>query len=45
MDMDALGYFIFMDEMEKQQKQQQDENDGTDGEETDCHADVRTGSQ
>ncbi len=45
MDMDTLGYFIFMDEMEKQQKQQQDENDGTDGEETDCHADVRTGSQ
>ena len=45
MDMDTLGYFIFMDEMQKQQKQQQDENDGTDGEETDCHADVRTGSQ
>ena len=27
MDMDTLGYFIYMDEMEKQQKQQQEDSD------------------
>ena len=33
MDMDTLGYFIYMDEMEKQQKQQQeDSNDSGDDE-------------
>ena len=27
MDMDTLGYFIYMDEMENQQKQQQEDSD------------------
>lgn len=32
MDMDTLGYFIYMDEMEKQQQQQQeDANDDEEG--------------
>lgn len=26
MDMDTLGYFIYMDEMEKQQQQQEDDD-------------------
>ena len=34
MDMDTLGYFIYMDEMEKQQKQQQDDSDDSGGEES-----------
>ena len=30
MDMDTLGYFIFMDEQEKKQQEQEEENnDGT----------------
>lgn len=27
MDMDTLGYFIYMDEMEKQQQQQQQDDE------------------
>lgn len=34
MDMDTLGYFIHMDEIEKQQKQQQEDSDDSGSEET-----------
>ena len=34
MDMDTLGYFIYMDEMKKQQKQQQEDSDDSGDEET-----------
>lgn len=30
MDMDELGFFIFMDELERKDKDQEDENDGED---------------
>jgi len=32
MDMDTLGYFIFMDEQEKKAQQQEDDNDSGDDE-------------
>ena len=32
MDMDTLGYFIYMDEMEKQQQPQEDRDDSGDEE-------------
>ena len=32
MDMDTLGYFIYMDEMEKQQQPQEDSDDSSDDE-------------
>ena len=28
MDMDELGFFIFMDEMERENEEQEDEDDG-----------------
>ena len=28
MDMDELGFFIFMDEMEREDEEQEDEDDG-----------------
>ena len=34
MDMDTLGYFIYMDEMEKQQKQPQEDSDDSDDDES-----------
>ena len=34
MDMDTLGYFIYIDELEKQQKQQQENSDDSGSEET-----------
>lgn len=30
MDMDELGFFIFMDEMEREDEEQEDEDDGDD---------------
>lgn len=30
MDIDELGFFIFMDEMEREDKEQEDEDDGKD---------------
>ena len=35
MDMNTLGYFIYMDEMEKQQKQQQEDSNDSGDEESD----------
>ena len=32
MDMDTLGYFIFMDEQEKKAQQEEDDNDSGDDE-------------